>query len=303
MSDYNLIMIATHQDDSCIKCLIDSIQDNNKKIKVLLLVISQECEINCESRNSSLTIRRINEVKMSLSKARNIGIKYLSDQKISSEYIMFPDDDSSFDEVFFNNFRSILGSDKCYLTSIYNTGSKDLFFDRKLKENTTVKITDNQLIGSPNQIILYDKLKHKILFNEELGVGARYGSSEDLDLFLKINTNANSYFFTDRLYSFHPKKTAAHDNVKFSQIINRFRNYSTGFVYVVFKYKMFRFIPELFIRTLAAFVIFFFKGKFKLSFAYLFQFFIRIQILIYFLFNKPVCEERKIAKSNLNLRN
>jgi hypothetical protein len=47
----------------------------------------------------------INELKMGLSKARNIALKYLLDNILSAEYIMFPDDDSSFDSVFFDNFQ------------------------------------------------------------------------------------------------------------------------------------------------------------------------------------------------------
>lgn len=284
MKNFDLIMVSTHQDDLNIFKLINSIGSNIKNIKVLLIVISQECKINSISQNPLLDIIFIDEVKMGLSKARNVALKYLLDSNISAEYIMFPDDDSSFDKNFFINFPSILNSNKCYTTPIYNTGTKDLYFGKKTEENKLIAPADYKLVGSPNQIILYNSLKKDIVFNEDLGVGAKYGSSEDLDLFLNLYLKGNLFVFTNKLYNFHPKKVAAYENVTIFAIINRFRGYSSGFAFVIFKYKLFRFIPEYLIRTLAAFIIFAIKLNFKLSLAYLVQFFLRIKILIHFFF-------------------
>lgn len=293
MKDYNLILISTHQDSLHVLTLINSIHNNIVNIKVLLLIVSQECKITYESQNSLLTIIFIDEIKMGLSKARNIALKYLSQNTISAEYIMFPDDDSSFNQDFFINFSAILNSHKCFITPIYNEGTKDLYFGKKTRENKLIKPTDHQLIGSPNQIILYNLLKNDIAFNEELGVGAKYGSSEDLDLFLNLYLKGNSFVFTNKLYNFHPKKVAAYKNVKLRDIIKRFKNYSSGFAFVIFKYKYFKLIPEYLIRSLAAFAIFAIKFKFKLSLAYLVQFFLRIQLLIHFSFYKSVYSNSK----------
>lgn len=293
MSNYNLIFIATHQDNLHIYKLVNSIDSNINNIKVLLVVVSQECEITYESQNPLLTIIFIDEVKMGLSKARNFALEYVSRNAISAEYIMFPDDDSSFDQEFFINFPSILNSNKCFITLIYNTGTKDLYFGKKTKENKLIKPIDHQLIGSPNQIILYDLLKKDIVFNEELGVGAKYGSSEDLDLFLNLYLKGNSFVFTNKLYNFHPKKVAAYENVQLRDIIRRFKNYSSGFAFVIFKYKYFKLIPEYLIRTVVAFVVFAIKLNFKLSLAYLVQFFLRIKLLLHFSFYKSIYSNSK----------
>jgi hypothetical protein len=286
-------MVTTHQDDLNIFKLIDSIDNNIENIEVLLVVVSQECEINYISHNALLSVVFIQESKMGLSKARNIALKYLLNNDISAEYIMFPDDDSSFDENFFLNFSSVLNTNKCYITPIYNEATKDLYFGKQTPNNKIINQSDHQLIGSPNQIVLYDKLKNQIFFNEKLGVGALYGSSEDIDLFIKIFREGEHFVFTNDIYSYHPKKVAAYKNTGLKKIIKRFQNYSSGFAYVIFKYRLFSFIPEYLIRTLGAFIIFLLKFQFKLAFAYLLQFFIRIKILLTFLFNKSLYQTKE----------
>lgn len=285
MKSFNLIMATTHQDNLNVFKLIDSIDSNIENIEVLLVVVSQECEINYFSKNPLLSIIFIQESKISLSKARNIALKYLSNNSISAEYIMFPDDDSSFDKNFFLHFCNVLNTKKCYITPIYKEGTKDLYFGKKTPNNKIIIPSDHQLIGSPNQIILYEKLKNIIFFNEKLGVGALYGSSEDLDLFIKIFNQGEEFVFTNVIYSFHPKKVAAYKNTEFKKIIKRFESYSLGFAYVIFKYGLFNFIPEYLIRTFGAFILFLFRLQFKLAFAYFIQFFIRIKILMTFFFN------------------
>jgi len=67
-----------------------------------------------------------------LSKARNIALKYLIINSISSKYIMFPDDDSSFDSLFFlkgNKFKVVglvlksFSSFAVMLTNFYTPGN------------------------------------------------------------------------------------------------------------------------------------------------------------------------------------
>jgi hypothetical protein len=286
-------MATTHQDDLNIFKLIDSIDSNIENIKVLLVVVSQECEINYIPKNPLLSIVFIQESRMALSKGRNIALKYLINNTISAEYIMFPDDDSSFDTNFFLNFSSVLNTNKCYITPIYNEGTKDLYFGKQTPNNKSINPSHHQLIGSPNQIILYDKLKNQIVFNEKLGVGALYGSSEDMDLFIKLLNKGEQFVFINDIYTYHPKKVAAYKNIEFIKIIKRFESYSSGFAFVIFKYRLFGFIPEYLIRTFGAFIVFLLKFQFKLAFAYLLQFFIRIKILLTFLFNKGLYQTKE----------
>lgn len=288
MRHFDLIMITTHQDDLNIYKLINSIDCSIENLKVMLVVVSQRCKIEIISNNPLLSIVFFETDKMGLSKARNIGLNYLLENNISSEYIMFPDDDSSFDSNFFLNFPGLLKTNKCYITPIYNTGTKDLYFSKAPHDDKRLSPSDHQLIGSPNQIILYDKLKKNIAFNEKLGVGALFGSSEDIDLFIKLFKQGEHFFFINSIYTYHPKKVAAYKKVSFKNILKRFKSYSYGFAYIIFNYRLFYLIPEYLIRTFGAFIVFLFKFQFKLALAYLVQFFIRIKILVTFLFSSKL---------------
>jgi hypothetical protein len=282
---FDLIMIVTHQDNINISNFIYSVC-NNSYINLFVIVVSQ-VEFMFDITTSGLTeFKQIFSEKKSLSAARNRALNYLNDDKISASYIMFPDDDSSFDNLFFENFLCIQLSCFNYITPIYNTHTNDIYLGKKMAKDTPVKISNYNMIGSPNQLIQYDRFKGHIYFNEELGVGAKYGSSEDLDLFIRLTLAGAKFIFTDELYSYHPPKTDIYKNKKIKDILIRFKNYSSGFAFLIFRYRLYSFIPTYLFRTFAAFIVFAIRLNFKLSLAYFIQFFVRIKLLIIFFLNK-----------------
>lgn len=286
MKAYDLIMVTTHQDALNIFKLIGSIDNNAENIKVLLVVVSQKSKIDYLPKNPLVSIVFIQKCKMGLSKARNIALKYLISKNISAEYIMFPDDDSSFDNDFFENFAKIKEADNSFIIPIFEENSipKKLYMGKILDENTVILETNHSLIGSPNQLIRYKANIEELFFDEKLGVGAIYGSCEDYDLFIRLVRSGEKFLYTSKLYNFHPKKTDVYKNMSFKQIVKRFKNYSSGFCFVIFKYNLKQFILIFLIRTLIASSVFFVRLNFKLSLAYLIQFFDRL--LLVYKFNK-----------------
>lgn len=279
-------MVSTHQSDLTIYNLLNSIDDNILNIELLLIVVSQNCCVSFIPKNELFSIVFLNETNMGLSKARNIALDYIKKNNISSDYIMFPDDDSSFDKIFFTNFSKVVDLENNYVTPIYNVNSKDFYIGKNGINNKHIKVNDFKLIGSPNQIVLYDKFKEDIFFDEELGVGSKFGSSEDLDFFIRLNKKGAKFIYSDKIYSYHPKKTDFYQDKKLKDILSRFKNYSSGFALIIFRYRLYSFIYPYLSRTLAGFFYYLFKLNFKLSFAYLVQFFMRIQSLFHFNFNK-----------------
>jgi len=279
MNNYNLLFISTHQDSFVIHKLIESVERNNTTLKVLLLIISQECKLSIISKSPATKVVLLDEVKMGLSKARNIGLKYLKDNFISGDYIMFPDDDSSFDSVFFENFESILDSKKNYITPIFNNGSRNLYKGKLLNEHEVINADKHSVIRSPNQIILYNQNKDNIYFNESLGVGALFGSCEDYDLFIRLNRSNENFYFTSKLYSFHPSKSEK-NNASVKEIINRYKSYSPGFVFIIKKYKKYKFIPLFLFRPIGGFLKSLFKFNFKMSRVYSVIFIYRLRLLM-----------------------
>ncbi|SEG17553.1 hypothetical protein [Flavobacterium urumqiense] len=279
MTNYNLILITTHQDELNIFKLIHSIDSNIKKIKVLMVVVSQECEISYSTKNSFLSIAFIHESKMGLSKARNIALKYLLSNVISAEYIMFPDDDSSFDENFFMYFPLVLNTDKCYITPIYNEGTKELYLGKFLNEGSFINEDKHSLIGSPNQVVLYEKFKEQVFFDEDLGVGGKFGSCEDYDHFIRLSRAGAKFYYISKIYSFHPAKSTK-NLLSLKETKKRYKSYSPGFVCIIKKYKKYKFIPLFLLRPLGGSLIKIFGFDFKMANVYFSVFFFRIELLI-----------------------
>jgi hypothetical protein len=282
---FDLIMIVTHQDNSNISKFIYSVC-SNYYINLFVIVVSQ-VEFMFENTVSGLTeFKQLHSEKKSLSAARNYALNFLNDNKISASYLMFPDDDSSFDMSFFVNFSRVKSSNFNFITPIYNNGTNNLYLGKKMKSGVEI-ISDNyNLIGSPNQIIKYSDFKNHIYFDTQLGVGARYGSCEDLDLFLRLNFAGAKFIYTNELYSFHPEKTSIYHKKSFMQILSRFKSYSSGFAIIIFRYNFYKWIPNYLFRTIAGSIVFLFRLNLKLSLAYFFQFFMRVYLIGYFFLKK-----------------
>ncbi len=127
---YHLVLIVTCINDYYIEHMLNSVLENNHSITVLIIFINQS-EHNFEFENlnnSKVEIRQLKKNTVSSSKARNAGIQYLLDNNIHFSHIMFPDDDSTFPDVFFNQYTQTIENDSNYLIDIYCLDSK--FFIR-----------------------------------------------------------------------------------------------------------------------------------------------------------------------------
>jgi hypothetical protein len=196
---------------------------------------------------------------------------------------MFPDDDTTFDKYFFINFQN-LNKNFSYITSIYNNNSKKLFLGKIMPENKIINENHLFQIGSPNQIILYKQVKN-LFFDEQLGLGAKYGSCEDYDIFIRLLKNGNVFLYTNKLYSFHPSKFLINKS-DFKIIIKKYSSYSKGYIYFIFKYKKYNLIPKFLLRSIGGSFYSLLLLKFKMSFAYFLIFLIRLKQLVHFSFFK-----------------
>ncbi|MBW8350262.1 glycosyltransferase family 2 protein [Bacillus sp. IITD106] len=165
-----------------------------------------------------------------LSKARNIGMKY-----ISGNIVCFPDDDCIYEvdtlmkvkEHFENN--GILGVTG---RSVYE------FSSFKNREAKTKKINRYNIWfrSISYTIFLRKECLDKIgLFDEKLGVGSgtKYGSGEETDFLLRaLSTNMGSVIYDSDIEIKHPIVDFRDPN-----IIRKAYNYSAGRMYVLKKHK------------------------------------------------------------------
>lgn len=279
---YDLIMVTTFVDDKCVYKLIKSIADNNKEIEVLLILIIQTVPLDRElisAYTSKINLIIVDtDKKLGISAARNIGIDYVKNNHLQFDFLMFPDDDTTFDNVFFKTFKSCIKPGNNYLIPIYNEGSFTPFKDLKIKKNGILSKNDFKYAGSPNIIVFNKVIQAGILFDEQLGVGGNFGSSEDVDFYLKSYATC-PFLFTNKIYNFHPSREDKYKKMSYSEVIKRFRGYSSGYIYVMLKYKKYYPIFKILFTTFGASVLNLLKGNWKMCRAYLAQFFIRIQLV------------------------
>jgi len=246
-----IIFLTTYRDISLFNNLYQSI---NKYCKNPFTIISvHQQKIYFDKINIINNIIKISAPHVSLSKARNIGLEYIYDNDIYFDFILFPDDDSTYDEGLFD-YIEILDVSKSYLIGVKNDCDKkefrkQFYFSKKLNKYNF------NLACSVNMIINRSILKKHIKFDENLGIGSMNGSSEDLDFYYRMN-DFSKFEYNNKLYSLHPK-------IMFNEL-NKILSYTDGYVYFLKKHNIFYFFIFLLFRNFIAINLAFLKLDKKL---------------------------------------
>lgn len=259
MRNYDLLMISTCTNDKYVRGLLSSLLYNQDISLCLVLLFQNNQYVDTSSyqtKNVDITPLFVSDI-LSLSQARNIGIKHVIKVGLKFKYAMFPDDDSSFDLPFFANFqRLVLGNT---LIDVYCTGTKRLYQPTKYRNYQCV--TNNEAAMSVNIIVDNDTFLKVGLFDEMMGVGAPYGSGEDGDYFLRAcMVSGKGFYMSKELWSFHPAPTTKYAAMSFSQLKSRYINYGRGMAYLYCKHGLYsralRGVLSGFLGMLIAFSVF-----------------------------------------------
>ncbi len=277
MKQFDLIFIATFINELTVNKLIQSISINNKHINLFLVLVNQtESLIHIDDFKSDwVFIKQIKSGRISLSAARNIGIKYVLDNEINSSYILFPDDDSSFDNHFFSQFKNLTLQNSNFLIDVFGENTKDLYVKNNLSHGKFVKDNKLQIAMSVNMLINSDTFRKVGFFDEKMGVGAKYGAGEDTDYFLRGVAISGPFGYNKLLWNYHPKFESKYENLNLKELIRKYKNYGRGVIYLYVKHKLyFMGIKSCFNALFGSFIAFL-KLDFKLSLARFYAFFIR----------------------------
>ena len=279
---FDLIFLTTAQNALHINNLLDSICRYNYKLNINIIILLQNSvKINQEkyqNKNTTINVITTNK-KYSLSKARNICIDYIIDNKIKSKYIMFPDDDTTFDSSFFINFENTV-TQNC-LIDVYCTETKHHYQAiKQLPDNSLT--TDYKYAMSVNMIISYDHFIHIGKFDENMGVGAKYGAGEDGDYFLRTCEKFGSFKVYHKLYNFHSAPDRKFEDLSLSKLIKRYKTYGEGVIYLLYKHnKPRQAIQCIIYGLLGSIKSFIFDFNLKLSLARLCGFWYRLKCYLY----------------------
>lgn len=180
------LVVTTNKRVDDMKKLIDSIINDKYKDNIELVVVDQS-DNDCinglvASYQNLIKIKYIKTDRLSLSKARNIGIS-----NISGDIIGFPDDDCWYSEGFFEKIinRFNLGNVDCLLTKVYDPVNKRKYSNIEANQDI-VKVNKFNLFTYTTSVGIFVKRDALIEFDERLGLGAPWFGGEDLDYIMNL---------------------------------------------------------------------------------------------------------------------
>ncbi len=280
MINTDLLFISTGSDAKLLKSLIASISGNTEGVKVYLLIVNQGPSFKFENKDPFLEIQILEHgAQISLSAARNIALKQLFKEEVRAKHLMFPDDDTSFRKDFFLNYSS-LSAKAAYLAKIINTeDGKD--YRKYPQQKLCGRKELIPWVASVSLVLPYKIVCEIGFFDPKLGVGAKWGSSEDLDYFLRASQKVEFCFLPD-LKTCHPSRFGKYWQMKPSQIRNRFKAYTDGYLAVYYRYDLESKLGLFATRALGGAFISLLKLKPQIAMQYLWLFSYRLQAKAYF---------------------
>lgn len=287
MSEVKFILITTFfNKEIADKYIFKSLFNVIGKDKIGIIIINQ-LNITQEYNLELGFLKEILTEQSSLSSARNIGLKYLYGSNLKPDYIFFPDDDNYYPP---NFFIDIINK-KINNSFIFKSLNIEDYLPQKEYSVTNVNNINNVnghvLSISGAFALKYEDIKDDFYFDENLGVGAKYGSSEDVDLYFYI-INKKNFVFQEDFFIYHPSNFIKLSNMPLIKLIKRNLSYSLGFYYVLKKHNVYSQAYVMPFRSLGGGVYSLLKLNLKLSIAYFITFMYRIYLLFNLLIIKKI---------------
>jgi glycosyltransferase involved in cell wall biosynthesis len=239
------LIVTTHNRLKELNRFIDSIKlQDIHKFEVILV---NQGEINIELREFFLkynwTIIDLGK-QVSLSYARNIGLKYFK-----GEFIGFPDDDCWYPDNFIKEIifaLDNLNGSEAICVSVFDPILQLPYGDRP--RNIIKSLNFSNVIKLPVSVGIFIKSKiisnFKMQFNENLGAGTYYGGGEETAFMCKVLLHKKKVIYNGFLTVYHEI-----DNYN-SISIEKIKKYSRGYGYIIggiLKLKKLTVLPSIFI--------------------------------------------------------
>lgn len=252
------LILATLGRSIEVKCFIESLI-KQKYLNYELIVVDQNekdfIKNMCNKYKNKINIKYIHSYKNGLSFSRNLGLQYAT-----GEIIAFPDDDCEYSLGILTNVISKFNKNDIDIVTFKSvdkiSGNES---NNKWKGNNTYINTFNifKTAISYTIFIKYKDIKD-IIFDEYLGVGAYFGSSEETDMLLNLLHKGyiGKYFYD--IFVFHPIKSQ-----------NALREYQYGlgygalikkeFIYRKNIYYIIKFVADITLKPILCILIYFLK--------------------------------------------
>ena len=170
-----------------------------------LIIVDQNGDDKLEKlcQSYSMNIQVIKNPVKGLSLNRNIGLKY-----VTGDIIAFPDDDCEYDSKTLENVVQFFTNNQDY--GFYTCSTKEKTNDLSILANNTgdteISIKNIMYVGISFTIFVKKLFFDKFVFDEQLGIGAEFGSAEESDLLFYLLKNRCKGFYHSTHYIYHPYK-------------------------------------------------------------------------------------------------
>lgn len=250
------LILATIGRKNEVQEFLDSIEKSNyplQKIEIIILDQNKDDFLQeiIREYTEKIKIIYIKSKEKGLSKNRNIGLKH-----VSNEIIGFPDDDCKyFSDTLFNvsSSFSIDSNLDGVIGRIIDEEGNDCI--RKWSKKKTT-VTKNNFYTKASSVTIFEKNRNVLEFDEELGAGSKYGSSEDVDFLYRTLKLGKKIDYNPEIIIYHPKP---------NNTFSKEKAYSYGIGHGVFIKKnfdlntikvFFQGLILVFIRILSNFIIY-----------------------------------------------
>jgi glycosyltransferase involved in cell wall biosynthesis len=250
---FSLVMTTIGRDKEIIFLLDSLIHQSYANFELIIVDQNDDDRVAkiYEQYREKLNLHYYQCDKKGLSLGRNIGLKY-----ISGDIIAFPDDDCEYETDTLEKAAGFFEKNLNY--SFYTCNTKEKNGNNAVLEtrrkDCDIGIFNLLSVGISFTIFVRSEVIAGFLFDEQLGVGAAFGSAEESDLLLHLIKNKKKGRYHASHYIYHPGKT---------ETLRRVYSYSLGFgalfkkalivyhlypMFFIFLYRIVRNIAKLCLR-------------------------------------------------------
>lgn len=195
-------VIATVSRTIELQYLLDSIKAQSVKDYEIIVVDQNKDDRVKSICNNVAQLNYIHSERRGLSLARNLGIK-----KATGNYIIFPDDDA----ILSNNFLEIADNIIHIFTTTSIFSGLVLTLDKQVPFSRYMNYESEELTyRNYNKFMSTTMIIHKEVFNkiggfdEEMGLGTKWGGSEETEILLRALKAGIKAYYSSSLIAYHP---------------------------------------------------------------------------------------------------
>ena len=209
----SLIMATLGRIDE-IKVFLDSLEIQDYRNFELIVVDQNDENVLkdiIDSYKEKFYINHIRIKEKGLSLARNIGIN-----NASGEIIAFPDDDCAYSKGILSFVNGFFTNNDNFGFVTFKLRDEEKNVDSNLKwYDRNIEITYGNIFRTVISSSIFVKIKNKtdVYFDENLGVGRRFGSGEETDMALELLHRGYRGVFLTNFIIHHPSKKESIDKI------------------------------------------------------------------------------------------